>query len=240
MIHLHGVKNPAPEFVFLNSGIVPFKTKRADFNNGAIIQPKASGKEKPGFFSWLIESAKQGSPGKALLNSIAITGTLADGVVKLLLNTDIGFTQKIETLHNQFLFQPNHTDYFAPPDKKKVTFEEVFIPVPDLNDEVKLHGYYFPAPNAESTLIYLHGYNGSADEYYPDCLKIQEHIPTNILLVDYRGFGNSSGNPTRQGVITDALSMHKFLEEKKGLAGKNIFLYGVSLGGAVAFELQAD
>ena len=138
---------------------------------------------------------------------------------------NIGFKDKIEGVHNNFIFQPNHTDYFPPPDRLKVQFEEVYIPIPKIassyedirlealsGNEPRLHGYYFPKPDAEVTMIYLHGYNGSADECFGNCLEMQKHIPANMLIVDYRGFGKSNGMPTREGVVKDVIAAYKYLE----------------------------
>ncbi len=214
----------------------------------ATNQSKVNHDQRLDFFGSLIEWAKVSNLGETVLKSFGLVGLLAANIAETAFNFDIGFKRKIENIHNEKLFQPNHTDYFPPPDKNKIRFEEVFIPVPEANssyDQIRLnpsqsqeptlHGYYFPL-KAELTMIYLHGYDGSADESYKDCLEIQEHIPANMLIVDYRGFGKSQGTPSREGVVKDVMAAYKYLEEVKNVKGDNIILCGASLGAGISFE----
>jgi fermentation-respiration switch protein FrsA (DUF1100 family) len=212
-------------------------------------QPKVNHNQRLDVFGSLIKWATVSNLGRSVLNSFGLVGLLATNIAERAFNFDIGFKRKIENIHNERLFQPNHTDYFPPPDKNKIQFEEIFIPVPEASssyDQIRLnssqsqeptlHGYYFPLPKAELTMVYLHGYDGSADECYKDCLEIQEHIPVNILIVDYRGFGKSQGTPSREGVVKDVMAAYKYLEEVKNIKGDNIILCGASLGAGIAFE----
>lgn len=181
----------------------------------------------------LIEASKESRFARLALGFIGAAGFGINHFLEYF-GIDVGFSSKIEKLQNSFLFKPNHIDYFPPPDRNKVSFEEVSISV---KDGSKLHGYYFPKEDADLTMIFLHGYNGNADECFPESLKIREHINANVLIVDYRGFGKSEGSPTRAGVIEDAEAMYNFLTEVKGIEGKRIILSGSSLGGSIALSL---
>src|SRR5262249_13829319 len=55
-------------------------------------------------------------------------------------------------------------------------------------------------------------------------------------LFDYRGYGRSEGRPGEEGTYCDAQAAHGWLV-KRGLAGRNILLFGESLGGGIASEL---
>ncbi len=55
-----------------------------------------------------------------------------------------------------------------------------------------------------------------------------------LLAIDYRGFGQSSGSPTEQGLITDASALVDFAMHTAGVSPDRIVLLGQSLGTAVA------
>ena len=216
--------NPFPKKVITPSNQV-------SKSNTVNIANKLKKIETTSILTKLIESSKNSNIAKSILGTLGVIGFGTSSLFELF-EVDIGFKKKIENMHNGFLFKPDLSP-FPPPDKSKVNFEEVFIEKPN---EPKLNGYFFKKEKSDLAIIFLHGYNGSADECYPECLKIQEHIPANVLVVDYRGFGRSEGKPTREGVISDSLNMYNYLIDK-GFKGKNIILYGASLGGPIACEV---
>lgn len=57
----------------------------------------------------------------------------------------------------------------------------------------------------------------------------------NVLAFDYRGYGNSEGSPSEDGLILDGLAALSWLKQKKNVDATYIF--GRSLGGAVWFAL---
>lgn len=59
----------------------------------------------------------------------------------------------------------------------------------------------------------------------------------NILLFDYRGYGRSTGIPSEAGLYADAQAVYDFVRARADLNQQKIFLFGRSLGGAVALHL---
>lgn len=59
----------------------------------------------------------------------------------------------------------------------------------------------------------------------------------NILLFDYRGYGRSTGKPSESGFYTDARAVYNYVRSRTDLNQEKIFLFGRSLGGAVAISL---
>ena len=139
----------------------------------------------------------------------------------------------IETLHNSLIFYPTR-EVNSSPTQDGVSYEDIFI---DTEDGEKLHGYFFPAKvHTPYIMLYLHGNGENVTSWYTACIEIQKHINVNALLVDYRGYGQSTGKPTVEGVIKDAHAMYQCLINK-GYQSKHISVYGRSLGGALAVEL---
>lgn len=138
-------------------------------------------------------------------------------------------------LRDYLLFSPSKKEY--PSLKQKtVVREDVFIKT---QDGEKLHGYFLPAEqDTKKTVIYFHGNDLNVSRWYLAPLAIQKHVPVNVLIIDYRGYGKSTGKPTFQGIVLDALAMYNYLIEK-GFKSEDISLYGRSMGGAVALELAS-
>ncbi len=139
----------------------------------------------------------------------------------------------IDNLHSNLIFYPSK-EFFSSPAEAGVDFEEIFI---ETEDSEKLHGYFLPAKNkTNNIMIYFHGNADNVSAWHEAPVEIQKHVSVNALIVDYRGYGKSTGKPTIQGVIKDAYAMYKYLIER-GFKPNDISLYGRSLGGAIALEL---
>lgn len=139
----------------------------------------------------------------------------------------------LDNLYSSLIFYPSNV-LVSSPVNEGISYEEVFINTPDGE---KLHGYFFPASEKTSkVLLYLHGNGDNVGGWYPAPVGIQKHVPVNALLMDYRGYGKSTGKPTIEGVIKDAFAMYECLLQR-GYKGEDISLYGRSLGGGIALEL---
>jgi hypothetical protein len=65
-------------------------------------------------------------------------------------------------------------------------------------DGETLAGWYIPAPAARGTLLYLHG-NGGNIGHRLDPIAVFHRLGLNILIIDYRGYGASTGKPGEAG-----------------------------------------
>ncbi len=136
-------------------------------------------------------------------------------------------------LREYLLFNPS-TKIYSSPAQNGINHEEVYIDTPDGK---KLHGYFLPAKEkTNKTVIFLHGNDLNVSRWFLAPVVLQQQVPVNFLIVDYRGYGKSTGSPTSHGLITDAVAMYDFLINK-GFKKDDISVYGRSLGGAVALEL---
>jgi len=105
-------------------------------------------------------------------------------------------------------------------------------------DGEALAGWFIPAPAARGTLLYLHG-NGGNIGHRLDQIAVFHRLGLNILIIDYRGYGASSGKPSEEGTYQDALAAWNYLTQEKHLAPEQIVLFGESLGGSIAAWLAA-
>lgn len=69
---------------------------------------------------------------------------------------------------------------------------------------------------------------------------MQLTVPANILMVEYRGYGMSTGVPDENGLNIDAQTALDFVRQREDLKNSKIIVYGQSIGGAVAIQLAAS
>ena len=105
-------------------------------------------------------------------------------------------------------------------------------------DGEALAGWFIPAPAARGTLLYLHG-NGGNIGHRLDQIEVFHRLGLNVLIIDYRGYGASSGKPSEEGTYQDALAAWNYLTQEKRLAPERVIVFGESLGGSVAAWLAA-
>lgn len=103
-------------------------------------------------------------------------------------------------------------------------------------DNVKLHGWFIPHEKPRATLLFFHGNAGNIS-HRMESLALFNALGLAILIIDYRGYGNSEGKPSEKGLYRDAEAAWRYLTEIRALPEKKILLFGRSLGGAVAAYL---
>ena len=121
------------------------------------------------------------------------------------------------------------------------TPSDIGLEYDDLNlvtvDKEKINAWYIPAkPELAKTILFFHGNAGNISHRL-ETIKIFNHLDLNILIIDYRGFGKSTGKPSEQGTYIDASTAWQYLIEEKNLSSDQIIIAGRSLGGGVAAEL---
>jgi pimeloyl-ACP methyl ester carboxylesterase len=103
---------------------------------------------------------------------------------------------------------------------------------------VRLHGLWLPAARADApVLLYLHGARWDVRGSAPRLRRLQA-LGFSVLGIDYRGFGRSSpGLPSEAMAVEDAAAAWAWLAQQH--PGRPRYLFGHSLGGAIAVELAA-
>ncbi|XP_010002602.1 PREDICTED: abhydrolase domain-containing protein 12B [Chaetura pelagica] len=95
------------------------------------------------------------------------------------------------------------------------------------------HWYEEALGDAHPIIIYLHGNGGTrASSHRIQFLKAMGAADFHILALDYRGYGDSSGHPTEEGLTTDTLALYDWAKARSG--NSSILFWGHSLGTGVA------
>jgi hypothetical protein len=103
---------------------------------------------------------------------------------------------------------------------------------------IRLHGLFAPNARAEAPLLlFLHGARQNVGRSVFRIEQLRD-LGFSVLAIDYRGFGVSTDElPSEAGVVEDAAAAWRWLGERH--PGRPRYLFGHSLGGAVAVQLAA-
>ncbi|MBU2540342.1 MAG: alpha/beta hydrolase [Candidatus Omnitrophica bacterium] len=112
-------------------------------------------------------------------------------------------------------------------------FEEVNLKTPDGEN---IHGWYVPAGANKKVLLFLHG-NGGNISHRLEKIAIFNEIGITTFIIDYRGYGRSTGRPTEDGIYLDAHTAYNYLVKEKGITADEIIVFGESLGAQAAIDL---
>jgi fermentation-respiration switch protein FrsA (DUF1100 family) len=107
----------------------------------------------------------------------------------------------------------------------------------ETSDGVTIHGWWVQCDGSPLVTLFLHGNAGNISHRAP---RIQEIVAagSSVLMLDYRGYGKSSGRPSEQGLYRDSEAGFIYLLGK-GYRADQIVLHGESLGTAVAIDLAS-
>ncbi|KAK3694942.1 Alpha/Beta hydrolase protein [Podospora appendiculata] len=167
------------------------------------------------------------------LPAIASTGVAA------VLTSLLYFKQKA-------LIYPSHmpansrTDVPRPSQFNIRDYEELIIPT---NDGEKLSAFYIRGrqrgPNSNVTVLMFHGNAGNIGHRLPIARMLINYTGCNVFMLEYRGYGISTGTPDETGLNLDAQTALDYLRDRAETSDHKILVYGQSLGGAVSIRLAA-
>lgn len=153
-------------------------------------------------------------------------------VVYILVAAALFFAQR------RLIFFPNH-DVSLDPGYFHVKYEDVFIEVPDAQGG-QVNAWWAQAEEADARAVIL--FHGNAETISGLAKQTQRfhELGLSALVVEYRGYGRSTGGfPSETTVYADAEAGWQYLVRQRGVAPGRIFIFGHSLGGAVAMDLAS-
>lgn len=138
----------------------------------------------------------------------------------------------------QHIFEPTPL-LQTTPDRIGMKFEEVRIPSGSGAERGELYAWWIPAEQAGApTMLYLHGNDKNIGYGHDvDNAGRMHSLGYNLLMIDYRGYGKSTGGePSEIKVYEDAEAAWNYLLKQRSTPQRT-FIYGHSLGGAIAIDL---
>lgn len=130
---------------------------------------------------------------------------------------------------------------FVPSRELVMTPDEVGLAWEDLYLEVapgaKINAWFVSAPDStQKTILFCSGNAGNISHRIYTA-QFLTGLGVNVMLVDYRGYGRSQGSPSEKNAYADVRAAYDWLVNKKEIPAADIYLFGRSLGGAIAIDL---
>lgn len=110
--------------------------------------------------------------------------------------------------------------------------EEIFLTT---GDNERIHALFCRGPRPE-VILYFHGNAGDMSGW-KFVTEDFTALGYNVLIIDYRGYGKSSGNISEQGFYKDAEAAYTYLLQTRHFTASQIIIYGRSVGTGVAVDL---
>jgi fermentation-respiration switch protein FrsA (DUF1100 family) len=114
--------------------------------------------------------------------------------------------------------------------------EKVSIPS---GDSLALTGWFIKNDSATGTVLYYGG-NGFVMAISYDIIKSIIDQNVNLLVFDYRGYGENPGTPTVPGLKIDGLAAYDFLVQEKKIDPKRLIIHGHSMGSFIAAYVASE
>ncbi len=148
----------------------------------------------------------------------------------------LGFAARQDAL----FFKPKR-ELAATPDRAGLAWEPVVITA---EDQVEISCWWLPGPEEPApgqpgrpfTMLYLHGANTNLGDRV-DALQFWQGLGFDILAVEYRGYGESSGRPSEAGLKRDVQAAWDWLVQDRGVPAGHVVLAAESMGVSLATAL---
>ena len=136
-------------------------------------------------------------------------------------------------VQERFIFKPEklNADFQY---KYDAPFKELFF---DVAPEVSINGLHFTVDKPLGLILYFHGNSRSIKgwaKYAKDFFRYQY----DVVLVDYRGFGKSTGKRSEHDMLNDMQFVYDTLAVQ--YTEHHIIVYGRSLGSGFAAKIASD
>jgi pimeloyl-ACP methyl ester carboxylesterase len=136
-------------------------------------------------------------------------------------------------LQEKFIFKPEklRQDFQF---RYDIPFKELFF---DISPGVRINGLHFFRENPKGLILYFHG-NTRSIKGWAKYARDFYRYDYDVVLVDYRGFGKSTGKRNEKEMLNDMQFVYNTL--KSEYAEDYLVIYGRSIGSGFATKLASD
>jgi alpha-beta hydrolase superfamily lysophospholipase len=120
------------------------------------------------------------------------------------------------------------------------TVQDIYLPVGNGAPAERIHAWWWPADEPGAPVVlYLHGVRWNLTGHLNRMSQLRR-FGFSVFAIDYRGFGKSDGDLTSEATVyEDARAAWNWLIKREPDPSRR-YIYGHSLGGAVAIDLAAQ
>ena len=151
----------------------------------------------------------------------------------------------VALIQRKLIYFPTKVDAIDPAEAELAVSEARTVTV-ETSDRLRLSGWLVTSVRADERasqrrplVIYFPGNAGNRLQRAPICEVFVER-GADVLLVDYRGYGENPGRPSEEGLYRDAESVWRYAVDTLHRPPGSIYLYGESIGGALAVWLASE
>jgi pimeloyl-ACP methyl ester carboxylesterase len=153
------------------------------------------------------------------------------------------------SMQERLIYLPNHPSAenrspdnnpsgYRHPMERNLPYEDVW---PKTRDNVTLHGWFLKQQDPSSpTVLFFQANAGNIGMRMDYIEQLYKVCRLNVFILSYRGYGKSKGSPNEQGLMLDAEAGLSHLFTALNVDKDKVFLFGRSLGGAVAIYSAAE
>ena len=157
---------------------------------------------------------------------------MTDSLVKIVLGVALPVPLLVWLLQDHMIFFPRPLESRPVP---RAGLEEITITAAD---GVKLRGWFVGGRGAPAPLVIYFGGNAEEVSWLADAAG--KFAGWSLLLVNYRGYGESEGRPGEGALLRDAVSVYDHAARRPGVDPGRIVAMGRSLGSGVAVHLAGE
>lgn len=106
--------------------------------------------------------------------------------------------------------------------------------------EARLYGVRLLRPDARVTVLYFGGNGYRIAKDAESTLRAYSSLPVNLVLVDHRGYGGSSGVPSMDRLLADAVRVYDQVAAEAMLSALPVVVHGHSLGSFMAGQVASE
>ena len=133
---------------------------------------------------------------------------------------------------NKQFYQPDTEKVQTPPDA-----ESIYISYGENQDSI--HCFFYEKKEPIASLFFLHGNAGNLTGWH-SIADLFYQAGYQVFILDYPGFGNSSGIPTHSDVMISTQKAVDFFVNHPKISSTKKLLAGFSLGGNLALKVAAE
>lgn len=156
-------------------------------------------------------------------------------IIITLLTTWLLLMILIYVFQSRLIFFPDRAIMMTPA-HLKLPYEDVFLKT---RDGTRIHGWHVRHTTARATLLFLHGNAGNISHRLDSVHRFYQ-MGLSVFIIDYHGYGRSTGSPGEAGTYQDAQAAWMYLTGDLQLPAHQVIVFGRSLGGAVAVWLANE
>ena len=135
-----------------------------------------------------------------------------------------------------FVFQPSPWDDRNWAQLSGLPIEEVWLPV---DESVTVFGWFIDAGPTNPVWLWCHGNAGNVSHRLENIRQLYQR-GISVFIFDYRGYGQSTGEPSEAGLYQDALASYDYLIHQRQVSPERLIIFGRSLGSGVAAEIAVQ